>query len=278
MAGLVLEGGSFRGIFSAGVMDELLANNIDFNYIIGTSAGISNGASFISKQEGRNLQILKIFRNDKRYAGITNLITDKSIIGIEFVFETIPNDLLPFDYKTYSEYKGKALACVSNGYTGKAEYLDVTQIDEHNQAYKATCSIPGLFPPQMIDGVPYFDGGATDSIPIIKSMEDGNKKNVVILTQPLGYKKRFGSKEKLVIKTIQADYPKLAKALEKRAKIYNLTIDYINRCEELGLAFVFRPTCPIKSSESSIEVLESIYLEGRQCVKDRLEELQIFLK
>ncbi len=50
---LLLEGGGMRGIFTAGVLDNFLGKNIIFPYVIGVSAGASNGISYISKQKGR---------------------------------------------------------------------------------------------------------------------------------------------------------------------------------------------------------------------------------
>ena len=52
-AGLVLEGGSTRGIFTAGVLDFLIEKNVEFSYIIGVSAGSCNAVDFVSRQIGR---------------------------------------------------------------------------------------------------------------------------------------------------------------------------------------------------------------------------------
>ena len=113
MPSLILEGGTFRPIFSAGVMDALLDNNIIFPYCIGVSAGITNGVSYISQQRGRNLEILTKYRNDKRYLGYGNFLKCKSLFGLDFVFDEIPNKLIPFDMDTYKKYTGKFLIGVT---------------------------------------------------------------------------------------------------------------------------------------------------------------------
>ena len=129
MPGLVLEGGTMRPIFSAGAMDCLLDHNIIFPYCIGVSAGISNAVSYISRQKGRNLEILKLYRNDPRYYGKRNLLRDRSLFGIRFIFEKIPNVLVPFDHETFRDYEGKVLAGITCAETGEIEFVECRDED-----------------------------------------------------------------------------------------------------------------------------------------------------
>ena len=119
MPGLVLEGGTFRPVFSCGVMDALLDNDIMFDYVIGVSAGITYAASYLSRQRERNINILRQYRGDKRYFGARNLLHDHSIFGTDFVFDTIPNQLVPFDWDEFHKYQGKYLVGVTNAKTGR---------------------------------------------------------------------------------------------------------------------------------------------------------------
>ena len=135
MPGIILEGGTFRPIFSAGVMDALLDEDIMFPYMIGVSAGICDGFSYISKQKERNLKILMNHRNDKRYLGAGNLLKDKSLFGLDFVYDTIPNKLYPFDWKTFYEYEGRIRVGVTNAWTGKVEYKDGMKLDKKCMRY-----------------------------------------------------------------------------------------------------------------------------------------------
>lgn len=109
MPGLVLEGGTFRPVFSCGVMDALLDHDIMFDYVVGVSAGITYAISYLSRQRGRNLEVLRRYRGDSRYFGVRNLPHDHSIFGTDFVFDTIPNQLIPFDWEAYHRYKGRIL-------------------------------------------------------------------------------------------------------------------------------------------------------------------------
>ena len=194
MPSLILEGGTLRPIFSAGVMDALLDNNITFPYCIGVSAGITNGVSYISKQKGRNLEVVTKYRNDNRYLSYRNFLRCKSIFGLDFVFDEIPNNLIPFDMDTYRKYPGKVLVGVTNAHTGKTEYLNGKDLDDKATMLRATCAIPLLFPVIKINGKEYYDGGLCDPIPIKKAIADGNTKHLIVLTQPKGYKKELSKK------------------------------------------------------------------------------------
>ena len=141
MPALVLEGGTFRPIFSCGVMDALLDHDLLFDYVIGVSAGITYAVSYLSRQRGRNLEVLRRYRNDKRYLGARNLLRDHSVFGVDFVFSTIPNELIPFDWEAFHTYRGRALVGVTNARTGQAEYLDGMRLDRPSTMLRATLSL-----------------------------------------------------------------------------------------------------------------------------------------
>jgi len=145
MPSLILEGGTFRPIFSSGVMDALLDQDIMFPYCIGVSAGISNGISYISKQKGRNMQIMEQFRNDPRYMGYRNFLRHGSLFGLDFVFGEIPNRHIPMDMDSYRSYKGKVLVGVTNAHTGLPEYMDGMEADSGWTMLRATCALPMFF-------------------------------------------------------------------------------------------------------------------------------------
>ena len=180
--GIVFEGGAFRTIFSCGVMDALVENNIMPDYMIGVSAGAAYGVSMASRQPGRNLNVLMKYRNDKRYLGIENMFdkNNRSVYGLEFSYETIPNELNLFDYDSFMAYKGDFYCVVTNILTGQPEYMKYTGKDHTNTVLKATCALPMLFPPIIINDIPYMDGGLTDSIPFKRAFNDGCDKVLVI--------------------------------------------------------------------------------------------------
>ena len=110
---LVLEGGALRTIYSSGVCDAFLDGGLPLpDYTLGVSAGIAYGVSYLSRQSRRNLQLICHYANDKRYMGFRNLADprNRSYFGLKFAYETIPNELIPFDYDAFAAYPGRAEA------------------------------------------------------------------------------------------------------------------------------------------------------------------------
>ena len=263
--GIVFEGGAFRTIFSCGVMDAFIENNIYPDYVIGTSAGAAYSPSYISRQKGRNLKIITEYANDKRYMGMNNLIDKKnrSLYGLEFAYETIPNELVPFDYDTFEKWDGEFYAVCTNVLTGKAEYFPYDGKDRTNLVLKATCALPKLFPYIYINDTPYLDGGLSDSIPYEKAFADGCDRVVVVLTREAGYKKTTSSSTKIMAHTY-LNYPELAKDLVHRAGRYNRCLRKLEHLEKQGKIIVIRPTSTKGFSrlEKNIDKINALYNDG----------------
>lgn len=274
MPSLILEGGTLRPIFSAGVMDALLDNNITFPYCIGVSAGITNGVSYISKQKGRNLEVVTKYRNDNRYLSYRNFLRCKSIFGLDFVFDEIPNNLIPFDMDTYRKYPGKVLVGVTNAHTGKTEYLNGKDLDDKATMLRATCAIPLLFPVIKINGKEYYDGGLCDPIPIKKAIADGNTKHLIVLTQPKGYKKELSKKNILVAKLLNKKYPNLKTPFLNRHNHYNETVKFCEQLESEGKVLILRPEYNLDSFEKDINKLKSSYEHGYNLTINHLSEIK----
>ena len=276
MPGLVLEGGTFRPIFSAGVMDALLDEDIMFPYCIGVSAGITDGFSYASRQKERNLKILQRYRNDKRYLGAGNLLKDKSIFGVEFVFEEIPNNLLPFDWESFARYEGDFRVGVTNAKTGQIEYLDGKELDQKNTMVKATCAIPMVFPVVKLNGNEYYDGGICDPIPVRKAQADGHDKLLIVLTRPQGYIKESSKANAVAAKLLCKKYPSLVEPLLTRHIAYNETVQYCEVLEREGKAIILRPAGEgiIDSFEKDVRRIETSYQYGYDLCKQRIEEIR----
>ncbi len=276
MPSLILEGGTFRPIFSAGVMDALLDNNIIFPYCIGVSAGITNGVSYISKQYKRNLEVLQNYRLDKRYLGIRNFFKCKSIFGLDFVFDEIPNKLNPFDMETYNQYQGKVIAGVTNALTGKTEYMDLKYLDDKCLPLRATCAIPIFFPPIKIKNNFYYDGGICDPIPIKKAIEDGNNKHLIVLTRPKEYRKELSRGNIFASKVLKNKYPNLVEPLLNRHNLYNDTVRFCEELEKEGKAVIIRPDASqaIESFEKDIKKLEKGWQDGYNSAIAKLDEIK----
>lgn len=273
MPSVVLEGGTFRPIFTAGVLDALLDFNIEFDYVVGVSAGIVNGFSYVSKQKGRNLRVLLNYREDKRYISANNLLKNRSLFGLKFVFDTIPNELDKYDYSALRDYNGRVVVAVTNAESGKIEYMDGKQLDHTNNLLKATCAIPLVFPAITLNGKKYFDGGLKDPIPLRKSIADGNNKHLVILTRPKNYRKELSKQVKITASIVKNIYPKLEKVLLERHLSYNDTLDFVQELEGDDVV-VIRPEYNLESFEKNKNKIVENYLHGYQLAVDNIDKIR----
>ncbi|MDO5403412.1 MAG: patatin family protein [Eubacteriales bacterium] len=263
--GIVFEGGAFRTIFSCGVMDAFLKYDIMPDYMIGVSAGAAYGVSYASRQSGRNLDILIKYRNDRRYLSMYNLIDkeNKSVYGLKFGYETIANELEPFDYDTFDKYEGEFYCVVTNVITGKPEYMRYTGKDRTNTVLKASCALPVLFPYIYINDTPYLDGGLSDSIPYEKAFADGCDRLVVVLTREAGYIKKTSPTTRAMARAFYK-YPELSRDILKRAERYNRSLKNLEQLEKEGRVIIIRPTCSkgfSRTEKDRIKIL-SMYNDG----------------
>ena len=260
---LLLEGGGMRGIFTAGVLDNFLEKNIIFPYVIGVSAGASNGISYISKQKGRsyfsNVKLPKI----RPYVGIKSLLKGRGFFDLDFLFYEYPDKYYPFDWDAYFNSGQRYVMVVSNCITGKAEYIEEYKDgDRLLAACKASCTLPFTNPVSYLDGKPMLDGGVCDAVPIKYLMEQGFEKFVIVLTRPKGYRKK--EKKVWLPFFVYSKYPKIREALRGRAARYNQAMDIIDELEAQGKAIVIRPKAPMMVSRSEVDTqkLDALYREG----------------
>jgi predicted patatin/cPLA2 family phospholipase len=263
--GIVFEGGAFRTIFSCGVMDAFLEKDIMPDYMIGVSAGAAFGVSYASAQKGRNLEIVNTYARDKRYMGANNLVNprNRSYYNLDFVYGTVPNELVPFDYDAYMAYAGEFLAVVTNVETGQPEYFPVDLGERDLTLLEATCALPVLFPIIEYKGNRYLDGGLSDPIPFEKALEDGCDRVVVVLTREQGYIKKTTKTTRLTARAYLR-YPELAKALMKRARRYNKSLARLEEYRRDGRVMVICPdsTEGFSRTERNLDKINALYQDG----------------
>lgn len=278
-AGLVVEGGGMRGVYTAGVLDYFMEKNLYFDDCYGVSAGACHISSYVSKQIGRSIKVTLDYINDKRYCSVNSLIKTGDMFGVEMLYDLIPNKLELYDYDTFNKFKGNFYSVVTNCKTGKAEYIKIKDMKKDIIAVRASSSLPLLSRIVEINGKEYLDGGITDSIPIKKSIKDGHKKNVVILTRDKTYRK---SKPKFLslLKFKYKKYPNLVKAIENRYKIYNETLDFLEEEKAKNEVFIIQPKLPVKISriEKDKDKLKELYNQGYEDAKELYEDLMKFLE
>ncbi len=277
--GLVLEGGAMRGMFTAGVLDIIMDNNITVDGVIGVSAGAVFGCNFKSKQRGRTIRYNKKFAGDKRYCSLSSLIKTGDLYNADFDYDELPNKLDPFDYDTFSNNPMEFIAVATDADTGKPVYHKCTTgRGDDMQWLRASASMPALSNLVELDGMRLSDGGTTDSIPLKYFETLGYDRIIVVLTQPKGFIKK-PNKLLPFLRFALRKTPMLVKALENRHIMYNETTAYISDKEERGEILVLRPesSLNIKAGEKDPEELERVYQEGIKVAKKQIVEIRSFL-
>ena len=275
--GLVLEGGASRGYFTVGALDALIDIGFKADLLVGTSAGIANGVSFVSNQRGRGLEIGLKYLNDKRYMGFRHLLNPKtrSFYNVPFIFGEIPNKLIPFDKEAFDNSGCKVMAALTNLKTGKCEYHEVQSEDKEWKVVVASCALPMLFQPVEIGGELYMDGGITEPIPFRKALDEGCDKTVVILTRERSYIKE--KEAGLGISGfLYRRYKGFKNALETRTEMYNDRHHELLELEKEGKIILIAPeedTSSWKRTEKRPEKIQMMYDIGYATVmkyKDKI--------
>lgn len=277
-AGLVLEGGGMKGVYTAGVLDFFLDKDIQFTKGYGVSAGACCLCSFLSKQRGRAYATMTDYLDDKNYFGVKSLLRTGDFFNTDMCYNRIPNELNPFDYKTFDENPAKGCAVVTNIETGLPEYLPLQEMHRDILAVQASASMPLVSRNVEINGNLYLDGGISDAIPVLHSVTDGNRKNVVVMTKEVGYRRKPSSQLKL-IKLRYKKYPRVYELMKNRHIAYNQTLDYLEEQEKEGKLFLIRPQ--YKSEVSRVEKdkvkMRALYDQGYEEAAARYDALMEYL-
>ena len=252
-AGLILEGGGMRGVYTTGVLDFFLDKQIEFTSCYGVSAGACHACSYLSKQRGRSFSTNVDFLKDKRYCSVHSLVTTGDLFGADMLYDIIPNQLIPYDYQTFDNNKCRFYAVATNCRTGEAEYFPVKEMHKDIIAVRASSSLPLLARRVVI--------------------------NDEVLTRDASYRKKPNRLAR-IIRLKFTDCPELIKKLENRHERYNETLDFIQQEQEKGRAFVIRPRKAVHIGlvEKDRRKLEALYNEGYNDAKDAYPELMKFLE
>lgn len=277
--GLVLEGGAMRGLFTAGVIDVLMENKINFDVAIGVSAGAAFGVNLKSKQIGRVLRYNLRFAGKPYYASWKSWRRSGNLYAANFCYHILPDKLDIFDKETFMANPMRFWCVATDAATGEPVYHEL-----HDAGYvdlewiRASSSIPFFAHPVAIGGHYYFDGGVSDSIPYDFLIKNGVSKRVVITTQPKEYRKKQ-SKLYPIEKIVLREYPAVLKKLATRAEDYNAVLDKMEEDENQGNAFIIRPPYPLEigTVEQNKEEIKRVYEIGRKKAEEILPDLINYL-
>ena len=265
-SGLILEGGGMRGVFTCGVLDNLMDRGIRFPYTIGVSAGACNGLSYMSGQRGRGKYSNITLLEEYRYIGLKQLLLKGNIMDFDLLFYEFPERIIPYDYEAFAKCEERYEMVTTSCRTGQACYFDEKEDPKRIiDIVKASSSLPFVSPISYVDGEPMLDGGISDSIPILRARELGFDNNLVVLTRNKGYRKP--QKPTRVPPFFYRKYPKLREMIRKRNACYNEQIEMVERLEAEGKLTVIRPINPIvvDRMERDTQKLLDLYNEGYNC-------------
>lgn len=280
-AALVLEGGALRGMYTSGVLDTFLKNNMEFECVAGVSAGALNAMSYISKQPGRSAKINLEYCDDPRYIGRKAFIKNKGIIGYDYLFGDISENKVPFDYKSFENTNQRFIIVTTNCEKAETEYLEKSNCNDLFKAAQASSSMPLASAMVEINNNHYLDGAVTTSIPVKLALEQGYEKVVVVLTRDKTYRKpMLSNKMKKLYKLAYHKYPKLIEKLNTMPERYNKLQDEIIDLEKEGKIFIIRPEKEVTVSrlEKDKEKLENLYKEGIAETEKNLDALKEYLE
>jgi len=275
-AALVLEGGSLRSLYTAGVLDVFMENGIQFELIVAVSAGALNACNFVANLVGRSARVNILHSKDSNFFGLKQLFFHRRAFNFEYLFYSPIKDLYPYDEEALKNSQQKLLIGATNIETGNAEYFERHTYDELVHVLQASSSIPLLSQPVNIEGNLYLDGGVADPIGLHKALSEGYEKVVLILKYHAGFKLPPPSMlERILLKLNSRKYPKLAEVISKRYLMYNSLLDEINDMKQKNRIYVFRPNrkIKIKTMEKDARKLIDLYFMGRNDARESLKEM-----
>ena len=280
-AGLILEGGGMKGLYTAGVIDFFLDKGIEFSSVYGVSAGACSMCSYLSKQRGRARDVCIDYLDDKRYCSLWSLLTTGDLFNADMNYRLVPEELNPYDYKAFEQYRGKAYSVATDIVTGKPTYFRIRDMKKDIVKIRASASLPLVSRNVRIGGGLYLDGGLSDSIPLQKSVLDGNRKNVVVMTKETSFVRRRVKAYMLwLLRARYWRYPKVAELMAHRGTRYNEQVAYVERLRKSGQAFVIRPKAPsgVGRVEKDGKKLRALYRQGYRDAAGCYLELLAFLE
>ncbi len=276
---LILEGGGMRGLYTAGVLDILMKNDIYTDVAVGVSAGALFGINYKSKQPGRVLRYNLKYAGNPSYTGWKSLLKTGNLMNKEFWFEDIPFKLDPMDCETYRNNKTEFHAVITNLQNGKAEYKSIFDLENEEcmEYLRASGSLPFCSKPVIVNGVPYLDGGIADSIPLKEYFENGYEKAIVVLTRPKNYRKNGGIHGAGLF---YKNYPEFVKTLSNRNKVYNEQCEYVESLEKEGKIVVIRPSefIDISRTETDRRIMQQMYDLGIKDAENRFNDIIEYLE
>ena len=276
--GLVLEGGAMRGLWTAGVTDVMMEHDVWPDGLIGVSAGAAFGCNYKSRQPGRAIRYNTRFARDARYSGVRSLLTTGDYFNAKFGYHVIPKQYDVFDDDAFNQNPMEFIVVCTDVETGEAVYQPLSEASYDTYEYiRASASMPLASKVVKLQGRKLLDGGVSDSIPLAYFEKIGYNRNVVILTQPLGYQKKHLRLMPLMRMALRK-YPKMIQAMDIRHEMYNRQLEYVTEAEREGRCMIIRPDkkIPIGHISHDADQMRLVYEMGRKAGERHIDRIREF--
>lgn len=278
MNAVIDAGGGLRNIYTAGVFDRCLDDDIYFDLCIGVSAGSANISTFLAKQRDRTYRFYHDYSQRKEYMSLGNFLKKGSYLDLDYIYAVLTNSdgEDPIDYPEIAKYKGEFLVVATDARTGKPHYFTKEDLSQDNyKVFSASSAIPMVCKPIEINGVKYMDGGVSVPVPLEKALEMGADKIVFALSKPKDYR-RNGSRNEFLARLMKRKYPEAAKVLLQSNDEYDRLVDKAIELEKEGRVLIVSPddTCGVDTLTKDKEKLHLLYEKGYRDA----ERIREFLK
>jgi predicted patatin/cPLA2 family phospholipase len=248
---LVIEGGGFKSVFTAGVLDAFLINKFNpFDIYIGVSSGAMSLSYYIAGQYKNYFSLSKEIAVNEKFLSYKHALSEQGYMDLQFLTKYAKKNN-PLDLQKVQEStEGKQFYLVgTNLENGEAVYLNPNKKNIY-KCLQATSSLPFFTKGKcQIDGIDLMDGGWSDPIPAKSAANFGATKIIVIRPNPLGYKMNGLSYLGLLAGYWWKNNPKVRDIFFKEHEDYNKAVDFLtNKKKNLEILQI----CPNKTLKSSV--------------------------
>lgn len=274
---LVLEGGAFKGLYTQGLLDAMMLQNVNLQCVIGVSAGALAGINYVAGQIGRSARVSLTYRHDPRYVGLKALRNSRSFVDVGFLTED-RGIYEPLDLNRFNRPEQRYLAVATNCLTGEPVAFEKGKCSDILLAARASATLPYLAPMVMIDGTPYLDGGCACKIPYQWALDEGFEKILVIRTREISFRKK--NREDPLAEKVYRKYPEIMEKIKRMKLEANREFDEVEQLHAMGRLMRIAPSREVLVSrlERDMEKLGDLYWLGYQDGMDQMDAIRAYLE
>ena len=277
---LIIQGGGTRASFCLGAIEGFLADGLQAEYVIGTSAGALIGMMYLINAPKKIEEAFLDYMGNHQFVGLSNVIRKGGLFNFSFFYDDLSKNHKEISLEDFFKHPAEYYAVATDCLNGQPKYFSKSD-PQILRGIEASCALPLFSRPVMIDDRPYLDGGTVDSIPFSKPLEEGKEKIVIVSSRPKGFRKQTqpGRVPKMVAKARYGKYPAWSHAFLHSIETYNSQVEEMLKLEEEGRVFVLYPPKPVEIgvAETEREKLEEAIAMGKKAYEENKEALLDYL-